>query len=370
MVDLQNSKLFSGLASAELQSLGHSARLHKTGRGEAVFREGDPGNGIYLIKSGSVEISALLGDSGQRHALSELKEGDFFGEMAVFDSHPRSATATALEETELYFVSREDLLEILARSPMVAVSLMREISQRMREFNRQYVEEMVQAERLSLVGRFARSIVHDFKNPLNVIGIASDLAAMENATPALRDTAKRRIRKQVDRLSNMISELLEFTRGEQSSIVFSETDFGLFVDHILEDLRPEAEDKRVQIEVENKAANQRVLIDPKRLTHVFYNLIHNAIDAMIPDGGTIRIRFSGGADGMLTCEIEDTGPGIAPEIAPRLFEAFATHGKERGTGLGLSICRKIIMDHGGVIEAGNSSGGGAVFRFTLKMCSE
>lgn len=369
MVVLEKSKLFSGLASAELQSLGHSARLQKAPAGSAVFREGDPGNGIYLIKSGTVEISALLGDSGERRALSELAPGDFFGEMAVLDSYPRSATATALEDSELYFISREDVLQMLTSSPAMAVSLMREISQRMREFNRQYVQEMVQAERLSLVGRFARSIVHDFKNPLNVIGIASELVTMDHSTPALRETAKRRIRKQVDRLSNMINELLEFTRGEKSSIVLAESNYTDFVNHVLEDLRPEAADKQVQIEIEDRAGDPRVLIDPKRLTHVFYNLIHNAVDAMIPDGGTIRIRFLPAENGLCTTEIEDTGPGIAEEIAPHLFEAFATHGKENGTGLGLSICRKIVCDHGGEIEAVNAGDGGAMFRFTLKTCA-
>jgi len=64
-------------------------------------------------------------------------------------------------------------------------------------------------------------------------------------------------------------------------------------------------------------------------------------------------------------ELADTGPGIAPEIADRLFDAFVTHGKEYGTGLGLSICKKIIEDHGGRIWARNEPGGGAVFAFSL-----
>jgi signal transduction histidine kinase len=66
-------------------------------------------------------------------------------------------------------------------------------------------------------------------------------------------------------------------------------------------------------------------------------------------------------------EIEDTGPGIAPEIAGQLFEAFATHGKAHGTGLGLSICKRIIEDHRGWISARNESGRGAVFSFGLPL---
>ena len=66
-------------------------------------------------------------------------------------------------------------------------------------------------------------------------------------------------------------------------------------------------------------------------------------------------------------EIEDSGPGIAPEIASRLFEAFATYGKSRGTGLGLSICERIILGHSGRIRAFNSAKGGATFAFSLPL---
>ena len=76
---------------------------------------------------------------------------------------------------------------------------------------------------LALVGRFAQSIVHDFKNPLNMIGIAADVAVADNALPEHRLEAKLIIRKQVTRLSNMISELLEFTRGSSRKAVLLAT---------------------------------------------------------------------------------------------------------------------------------------------------
>jgi signal transduction histidine kinase len=106
-------------------------------------------------------------------------------------------------------------------------------------------------------------------------------------------------------------------------------------------------------------------MDPRRLTHVFHNLIHNACDAM-PDGGTIFLRFEV-VEGELRTEIRDTGKGIAPEVAPRLFEAFATYGKASGTGLGLSICKRIVEDHRGRITARNAPEGGALFTITLPL---
>jgi signal transduction histidine kinase len=364
MVALESTRLFSGLSAADNELLKSSALIRNFSHDGVIFKEGDPGDGMYVIGDGGVQISALVGQ-GERKPLAHLTPGDYFGEMAVIDNEPRSASATAEGFTSIYYLPRELVLQLLERSPILAVRLIQEFSHRMREFNKRFVDEALQAERLTLVGRFARSIVHDFKNPLNVIGLAAEMAGMERSTPALRASAAGRIRKQVDRLSNMINELLEFTRGAQNPIVLAQTHYGKFVEGVLEELRPESGEKHVEIICEG-SPDVELLLDPQRLTHVFFNLVHNAVDAMMPDGGKIFIRFFQRPDEFVT-EIEDTGKGIAPEIAPRLFEAFATYGKSNGTGLGLSICRKIINDHKGHIEAQTHPGRGAVFSFGLPM---
>ena len=87
------------------------------------------------------------------------------------------------------------------------------------------------------------------------------------------------------------------------------------------------------------------------------------------EGGKVKIRFKQNEKEVVT-EIEDTGKGIAPEIAPRLFEAFATYGKSQGTGLGLSICKKIVEDHYGKISARSEPGRGAIFSFSLPIRRE
>jgi len=362
MVSLKTSKLFGGTLADELPPLEQSARLQTYKAGRNIFQEGDPGDGLYVIVDGKVQISCLVGQD-QRRVLSRLGPGDFFGEMAVLDELPRSATASAETDIQVYFFLREDLLNILAHSPSLAVSLVKEFSRRMREFNHQYTQEVLQAERLTLVGRFARSIVHDFKNPLNVIGISAEMAAMDSATPEMRRESKDRIRKQIERLSEMINELLEFTRGATSTVVLAKASYADFVKQIIEDLRPEIAAKSVTVELENEPPSLVLLMNPTRLAHVFYNIINNACDAM-PQGGKVKLRFKE-TDREVVTEIEDTGKGIAPEIAPRLFEAFATYGKAQGTGLGLSICKKIIEDHRGRIGARSEPGRGAIFFFEL-----
>jgi signal transduction histidine kinase len=285
--------------------------------------------------------------------------------MAVLDSEPRSATATAETDTEVYFIPQSELLQMLERSPKLAISLVRQISLRVREFNHQYMQETLQAERLALVGRFARSIVHDLKNPLTVIGFAADMLDADNSTTEMRRTAKTRIRKQVDRLTSMIKELLEFTRISQGSIVLAQADFAGYVQQLLEEIRSELDGSLVKLECENTPPSVDVLMEPDRLSHVFFNLVHNALEAM-PNGGKLIVRFAVNGNS-LTTEIEDTGPGVAPEIANRLFEPFATFGKPQGTGLGLSICRKIIEDHRGQIAVRTQPGRGAIFSLTLPL---
>ena len=141
------------------------------------------------------------------------------------------------------------------------------------------------------------------------------------------------------------------------------SDYADFVKQMIEEMEQEVAAKNVAVELENQPPPIELLIDPKRLTHVFFNIVHNACDVM-PKGGKVRFRFRQN-ENEVTTEIEDTGPGIAPEIAPRLFDAFATFGKAQGTGLGLSICKRIIEDHYGKISAGTEPGRGAIFTFTL-----
>src|ERR1041384_5115778 len=107
------------------------------------------------------------------------------------------------------------------------------------------------------------------------------------------------------------------------------------------------------------------------MPNLFFNLAHNAIEAMKPGGGKVTFRFTATDDAVVT-EVEDSGKGIPPQIADRLFQPFATYGKKGGTGLGLSICQRIVQDHGGVINArnGNEHGRGAIFCITFPIYRE
>jgi signal transduction histidine kinase len=289
--------------------------------------------------------------------------GDFFGEMAVLDHQPRSAFALAASDSVVYFVPREQVVALLTRSPNLCMTLLQEISQRVRDFNQQYIRELLQAERMALIGRFASSIVHDLKNPLTIIGIAADVACLESSTAETRRTAEQRINKQIERITGMVNEILEFTRGTNVRMALTLVDYAGFVRSVVEELQHDVARKSVAIELAADPPAVKLRINPQRLSRVFYNLVLNAVDEM-PDGGTVTLRFQV-ADTEVITEVADSGKGIAPEIIDSMFEPFATHGKAKGTGLGLSICRRILDEHGGRIWAKNPPEGGALFAFAL-----
>lgn len=353
---------FSG-ALRELESLRTAGERRTFAAGETIFSAGDPGDGFYIIELGRVDILAPLAN-GTPRVLATIETGDFFGEMAVLDQAPRSATARASVHTEARFLSREELLAVLEQEPAIALKLMREFSLRIRALNRKYVDEILQAERLALIGRFAGTIVHDFKNPLTIIGLASELACSDDTPASLRAQAQQKIARQVDRMSNLLQELIEFSRPTGQKTALRLTKLPDFIDPLVEELRLELADRRVRL-VACTPPRVKVLIDAARLARLLYNLTNNAVEAM-PDGGQIFLTCSEHPT-EVQIDIQDTGPGIAPEIVGSLFQPFATFGKANGTGLGLSICKKIVEDHHGRIWASSPRGAGAIFSFTLPL---
>jgi signal transduction histidine kinase len=345
-----------------LDLLKRNARRLSFRKGQVIFREGESSDALYVIERGRVEISALIAPR-ERRVFAIFGAGDYFGEIAVIDSKPRSATATAKLDTVVFCIPRDKVWRVFAQSPRLLVTMMHGFSHRLREFDRRYLQELFQHERLALVGRFAESIVHDFQSPLSNIGFAADLVANGDATHKEKTMANAIIRRQVERMTGMIGEVLDFTRSSRSRVVLTMTNLHQFIEDMMGELRPEAARKSVTIELKTSPPRIRIPLDRHRLPHVFSNLVRNATDFM-PRGGRIMLTFGLGEHDVII-KVEDTGPGISSHVSAHLFEPFFTHGKSHGTGLGLSICKRIVEDHKGSISASNKRGGGAVFTFSL-----
>lgn len=367
MKSLETCALFEELPPPTLAALNAIAEQRAYAPGTVVFNEGAPGDGMYVVGEGEVEITASL-DGGPHRTVSRLRAGEIFGEMAFVEGKPRSATARVLGPTRLIFLPSKELHGILEEHPRLATGILRLISRRLRDFTQHYIRETLQTERLALVGRFTGSIVHDLRNPLNVISISSELLGADDTDPTLRADSAKRIRRQVERITDMVGEILDYTRNEEHTFVPVRMSFAEFLEQVLEEERPFLAAHGAQLEVASPIPEDDVLLNPKRLHRVFLNLLTNAAEAM-QGAGTVQMRFRV-EDGTVATEIEDSGPGIAPEVLEQLFDPFVTHGKPQGTGLGLAIAKKIVESHRGRITAGRGAGGGALFTVWLPKPAE
>jgi CRP/FNR family transcriptional regulator, cyclic AMP receptor protein len=151
---LASVPLFSGLDADGLESLRREMRVRRFRRGEVIFHQGDPGDALFIVQTGLVKIS-LPGETGDEAILATLRPGDFFGELALLDGAPRSASAAALEPTETMVLPRDRFRELIATHAMIRDSFMVAVARELRRLTT-HVEEL---HFLDIAGRLAARLV-------------------------------------------------------------------------------------------------------------------------------------------------------------------------------------------------------------------
>jgi len=217
-------------------------------------------------------------------------------------------------------------------------------------------KELVKREKLSAVGRMASMIIHDLKNPIGAVrGYAELLGQVQESEQ--RTKYSQIILTQIDRVTEMVQEVLDYTKGKSGlrpQIVTAETLMGELVTLLKEDFQKQG--IKLVADISFKGPMK---IDKEKVMRVFLNLARNASEAM-PGEGRVEIT-SRKKDGFIEFRVSDDGPGIPEDIKKNLFEPFVTHGKEHGTGLGLAIVKKIVEEHGGRISVETELGEGTTF---------
>ena len=215
-----------------------------------------------------------------------------------------------------------------------------------------------QSEMMSLLGSLVAGVAHEVRNPL--FGISSILDAFEtrfsDRTDYLRYTNV--LRDEIGRLTVLMEELLEYGKPFRGDLFLVSLD-----DVIAKSVRaclPAAEVGGVALVNDFAGSLPQVMVDRRRLSKVFVNLIENAIQHS-PVGGSVivegRQTFEAGKE-WVECAVRDLGEGILAQDLPRIFEPFFSK-RRGGTGLGLAIAQRIMEEHGGKLIAGNSPEGGA-----------
>jgi signal transduction histidine kinase len=342
----------AGLKPEQLERAQAVGKRQKFIEGEVIFREGDTSRCMFIVEDGRVAIAKSLGEAGSQ-VLGEITPGDFFGEMSLLDAAPRSAQAMAAVPTRLWVLEAAELDQLVEIGPQVMRNLVSRVTERLRQMNDQYTNQVVRQQKLALVEQLGRSIVHDLKTPLTIINLRSQLIERdERHAPDCRI-----IQRNVDRITHMVSDFLDFSRAT-SQLRYQEVEPVSWLRDITELLYPVLQRNQVKL-LTDVPDTQPLWIDPDKMTRAVYNLCTNAVDAM-PEGGLLSLRLMQ-TEAEAQLDIQDTGGGIPEKIRDRLFEAFVTQGKPNGTGLGTSIAFKILVDHGGAITYETETGRGTTF---------
>jgi two-component system, NtrC family, sensor kinase len=223
-------------------------------------------------------------------------------------------------------------------------------------------EQLVQSQKIAIVGTLTSGIAHEINNPLNNIVLTLETLIEDNRimAPEERLQLYQEALDQTDRASDMIKNLLEFSRAKQPQV--EEISLEELIDKTIRLLNNEFKVHRIKISKEIQATFPRMVLDKSGLQQVLVNLLLNGIQAM-PNGGTLRILLNR-VHKEARIDIVDTGPGIPSEDLSRIFDPFFTT-KKHGTGLGLSVSCHILQKQGGKIAAQSIEGQGTTFSLTI-----
>jgi signal transduction histidine kinase len=229
-------------------------------------------------------------------------------------------------------------------------------------------EQLVQAEKLSALGRLVARVTHELNNPLTTARLLTESLDLEPLPyPAMELVFA--LGRELEHAAAVVNDLLLFVHRGQPELV--EVALGELIQSTVLSLDRRLAGAGVALTLDLPDTPVLVRADPHGMRQVLSNLILNAVQALSTAPAERRIRVRARVDAppggsVVVVEVEDNGPGISPAAMERLFEPFfTTKPMGEGTGLGLSIIKGVLEAHGGEIEFQNVPTGGALFRFRL-----
>ncbi len=223
-------------------------------------------------------------------------------------------------------------------------------------------ETLQQSEKLSSIGLLAAGVAHEVNTPLT--GVSSYTQMLLGMIPETdpKHALLQKVQKQTDRASNIVGNLLNFSRTGNAT-EFTDINVNKLLDDTLQLLEPQMRKSHVEIVKNYSKTAPKIYGNASKLQQVFTNLIINARDAMAFGGGTITLTTSFDSEDQIIVEVTDTGSGIEPENLNKIYDPFfTTKGVGSGTGLGLAVSYGIVQEHAGTIETISEVGEGTTFR--------
>lgn len=356
--------LFDNMTDDEIELVTRDLHAVQVTPGKSVISENTPGDSLFVIIKGSVEITKELAENDENMVaqLKVMEAGDFFGEMSLIDNEPRSASVVARDDVEVLIIPKERFLEIAYTNPRVLFNLIRTLSWRLRDTNQKFtevMEKLIAQNRLMAIGMAASKIIHDIKTPLTVMVLTAEL--IENLYPDSKEFTDS-IVHQTRAVDQMVREILDFAKGNQTPINPQKVNLEQFFTSIKETFGKTLSGRNIDFVINNTVPHE-VCFDDSKIRRVLHNLMKNSSEALTTNGHIgLDARLE---DNFLVITVTDSGPGLSEHIKANLFSPFQTEGKPHGTGLGLAITRKLVNEHKGTIEYKPNEPCGSIFIIRL-----
>lgn len=372
-------RAFPGIKPDEIQEIIMNSRIKTYPPDTVVCREDAVEFTFYMILEGDFEVTKIINNSEIR-LLKSLTAGDFFGEMALIHNAPRAATVTAKTNVVVLELEKEGFNRVLKRSPSVAMAMVSEISNRLRQNDQMAIEDLrVRASELAdayqklaeqdLARReFLSNVAHELRTPLMVA--SGYLHALQKGmlSGEQLDQTIDTIRRNVDQIATLTNDILFLQEIELVLPDFQPVNLMDVAETVMKKYEQKAEARKMKIKLRGDRNIPKVQGDPQSLERAVTALVDNALKFSAP-AGTVEIRISE-QNGKVLLSVEDQGIGIDPEIRPRIFDRFfhlERHGDElySGLGIGLSITRQVIQQHKGTLEVESEPNRGSRFIISL-----
>ena len=284
----------------------------------------------------------------------------------LVDLEARMAEDAAYRVEEVHRISSRVALQMDALCVVlaaVAAWLVLRAVRRARQIEQQH-RAMLEA-RADELEQFAGRVAHDVLSPLGAVGLA--LSVAKSTGPPMAQTAAERGASSLRRVREIVDALLEFARSGARPEPGAAADVHAVIKDLVEELHPQAEDAAVELRVE-APPECAVACSPAVLVVLLSNLLRNAFKYMGDAATRVVILRVRARRSSVQFEVEDSGPGIPPDLGNRIFEPYVRDRRtatKPGIGLGLATVKRLVFAHGGTLGARRSTLGGALFWFEL-----
>jgi two-component system sensor kinase FixL len=268
------------------------------------------------------------------------------------------------------FPMRLSVGEVHSEGRRVFVGIVNDLSERERRDQRiaELQHELLHVSRLTDMGQLAGALAHELNQPLTAIlnyaNVSRRMIAGGSDQTARLDDVLQKIAEQAARAGDIIRGLRSFV--EKRAHNRSVEDMVATIEEAIALAMVGAADANVKLTRMIDSTLPRAVIDKIQIQQVLVNLVRNAIEAMERSPRREIAIAASTVDDFIVVSVTDTGPGLSPEVAERLFQPFVTT-KVKGMGMGLSICLAIIEAHGGRLAATSGEAGGARFEFSIPL---